>query len=115
MFLVNGPSGPELAMPQLVEDDGAFKLLKGEELIVACPGRSNEIRGTSTTGSSSAISKCVSGNILHVQNVDVSSSALDCKNQVFITLKLTKTECGGDFGEEVELGFEVSVIKEKKQ
>lgn len=108
VFLKKGPRGLELAMPTLVDDDGVFRLLKGEELIVACPGRKNEIRGITISGSQSAVSKCVSGHMLHVKHEDVAATDIDCKRRVFVTLKMTERECGGYIGEELELGYEIS-------
>lgn len=99
----------QLAMPQLVDEEGVFKLSKGEQLYVACPGNNNALRGFSSSSSQAVMSKCVKDKMLALRGQEMLSSDLECKNNVYSSLKETDKECGNYMGEEIQLGFEVSI------
>ncbi|XP_046658416.1 uncharacterized protein LOC124352786 [Homalodisca vitripennis] len=107
VFLAKTRHGFELAMPELVDEIGMFKLAKGDTLFVACPGNNNEIRGFANNNGGSVMSRCVMDKTLELKGKQVVSSELECKDKVFSKLKETEKECGNNIGEEVQLGFEV--------
>jgi len=91
-------------MPQLIDEEGVFKLQSGDELYIACPGNGNEIKGFSAK---SATSTCIKDQTLQIRNTEVYSTNLECKKKAFTTLKETNNECGNYMGKEIQLGFEV--------
>ncbi|XP_054259210.1 uncharacterized protein LOC128983958 [Macrosteles quadrilineatus] len=104
VFLSKTRNGFELAMPQLIDEEGVFKLGKGDELYIACPGSGNEIKGFTAQ---SATSTCVKDKTLQLRDKEVYSSQLECKKKAFTTLKETNNDCGDYMGKEIQLGFEV--------
>lgn len=108
VFLTKSKSGFGLAMPELVDKKGVFKLSNGGSVFIACPGGGNELRGFNTEGSHSLEAKCVKNSTLHLKGRDVSSSELECKNKVGAILKELKKPCGNNQGSEIQLGFDVS-------
>lgn len=105
VFLAKTRDGFELAMPELIEEEGVFKMEKGGELYIACPGNGNEIKGFTAQ---SATSTCIKDKTLQLRDREITSSELECKKKVFTTLKETNNDCGNYMGKKIQLGFEVS-------
>lgn len=108
LYLTKANTGFKLAMPQLFEKKGVFKLSKGDGVFIACPGGMNELRGFNAGRTHSLEAKCVKNSTLHLEGKDILSSGLECKNKVGAILKELKKPCGNNHGAEIQLGFEVS-------
>lgn len=86
------------------DSSGILSLAAGEQIIVACPGPSNNLEAT---GLVSNVATCVSGTNFEIDGSSYSLSSLNCVHLPYHDAQSTTRTCAGGTYEIIEIGFNV--------
>ncbi|XP_054258889.1 uncharacterized protein LOC128983578 isoform X2 [Macrosteles quadrilineatus] len=94
-----------MAKPSLIENRGVIQLKKGQDIIIACPGKFNRLNVGNDLRYT--ISQCVEGSRLMVGGREMRALDIQCVSPVTSSVRLTDRRCGQTNAAMVEIGYEI--------